>query len=375
MAGIYIHIPFCRQACHYCDFHFSVNQASRPAIADAITMEIAWQKNYIGNEIIRTIYFGGGTPSLLDENELAKIFEQLQRHFNIDQHAEITLEANPDDLTKEKISILSHSPVNRLSIGIQSFNDHDLQWMNRAHRGWQASKAIQDAQDAGFNNLSIDLIYGLPDSTDTGWNQNMDTALAAGVQHISCYCLTVEPKTALAHFISSGKSKPVNEEQSARQFEMLMEKMKRQQWLHYEISNFAIDELHCSKHNTAYWKGEKYLGIGPSAHSYNGVSRQWNVANNHHYLSAIRQGTIACEKEILTPTQQINERIMTQLRTVWGLQLTDFDTTISRQLHNNSLPFIAAGLATLHENLLTLTDSGKLIADRIIVELMLEDPS
>lgn len=375
MAGIYIHIPFCRQACHYCDFHFSVNQASRPAIADAITMEIAWQKNYIGNEIIRTIYFGGGTPSLLDENELAKIFEQLQRHFNIDQHAEITLEANPDDLTKEKISILSHSPVNRLSIGIQSFNDHDLQWMNRAHRGWQASKAIQDAQDAGFNNLSIDLIYGLPDSTDTGWNQNMDTALAAGVQHISCYCLTVEPKTALAHFISSGKSKPVNEEQSARQFEMLMEKMKRQQWLHYEISNFAIDELHCSKHNTAYWKGEKYLGIGPSAHSYNGVSRQWNVANNHHYLSAIRQGTIACEKEILTPTQQINERIMTQLRTVWGLQLTDFDTTISRQLHNNSLPFIAAGFATLHENLLTLTDSGKLIADRIIVELMLEDPS
>ncbi|MBX7107341.1 MAG: radical SAM family heme chaperone HemW [Chitinophagales bacterium] len=375
MAGIYIHIPFCRQACHYCDFHFSVNQASRPAIADAITMEIAWQKNYIGNEIIRTIYFGGGTPSLLDENELAKIFEQLQRHFNIDQHAEITLEANPDDLTKEKISILSHSPVNRLSIGIQSFNDHDLQWMNRAHRGWQASKAIQDAQDAGFNNLSIDLIYGLPDSTDTGWNQNMDTALAAGVQHISCYCLTVEPKTALAHFISSGKSKPVNEEQSARQFEMLMEKMKRQQWLHYEISNFAIDELHCSKHNTAYWKGEKYLGIGPSAHSYNGVSRQWNVANNHHYLSAIRQGMIACEKEILTPTQQINERIMTQLRTVWGLQLTDFDTTISRQLHSNSLPFIAAGLATLHENLLTLTDSGKLIADRIIVELMLEDPS
>lgn len=341
----------------------------------AIIREAAQQKNYLGDEIIHTIYFGGGTPSLLHASELSAIFEQLYLDYNIAEDVEITLEANPDDLTKPRINALRQLPINRLSIGVQSFHDNDLRWMNRAHTGAQALAAVQDAQDAGFNNISIDLIYGLPASTDAQWNQNMDSALAVRVQHISCYCLTVEPKTALAHFISTGKSQPLNEEQSAKQLEMLMEKMKSHQWFHYEISNFSTDELHYSRHNASYWLGEKYLGLGPSAHSYNGSSRQWNISNNHQYIAAIQQDHFAFEKEILTPTQQINERIMTQLRTAWGLPIADFENSVMQQLRNSSHQFIEAGLAILKDDILILTDAGKLIADRIVVEMMLEDPS
>lgn len=375
MAGIYIHVPFCKQACHYCDFHFSVNQASRSGMVAAIIREAEQQRNYLGDEIIHTIYLGGGTPSLLDASELSAIFDQLYRHYHMAESVEITLEANPDDLTKPAINALRQLPINRLSIGVQSFHDNDLQWMNRAHTGGQAKAAVQDAQDAGFSNISIDLIYGLPASTDEQWDQNIDRALAVNVQHISCYCLTVEAKTALAHFISSGKSQPVNEEQSARQFEMLMEKMKSHQWFHYEISNFSADELLYSRHNASYWLGQKYLGLGPSAHSFNGSSRQWNIANNHQYIAALQQGHLAFEKEILTPTQQINERIMTQLRTAWGLPIAGFECNVAQQLRKSSDPFIKAGLAILQDDMLTLTDAGRLIADRIVVEMMLEDPS
>ena len=341
----------------------------------AIIREAEQQRNYLGDEMIHTIYLGGGTPSLLDASELSAIFDQLYCHYHMAESVEITLESNPDDLTKPTLSALRQLPINRLSIGVQSFHDNDLQWMNRAHTGKQAIAAVQDAQDAGFSNISIDLIYGLPASTDKQWDQNMDRALAAKVQHISCYCLTVETKTALAHFISSGKCQPVNEEQSARQFEMLMQKMKSHQWFHYEISNFSVDELHFSRHNASYWLGQKYLGLGPSAHSYNGSSRQWNIANNHQYIAALQQGHLAFEKEILTPTQQINERIMTQLRTAWGLPIAGFESGVRQQLRNSSKQFITAGLAILKDDILLLTDAGRLIADRIVVEMMLEDPS
>ncbi|MBK9730482.1 MAG: radical SAM family heme chaperone HemW [Chitinophagaceae bacterium] len=373
MAGIYIHIPFCRQACHYCDFHFSVKQEYKTATVAAIVKEMELQQHYLGNELIHTIYLGGGTPSLLNQYELNSIFEKLYQRFDIDSNAEITLEANPDDLTIEKIAELAQLPVNRLSIGIQSFDDADLKWMNRAHNAKQATHSVQAAQDAGFDNISIDLMYGLPESNEEMWEQNISKALELNVNHISCYCLTVEPKTALAHFILSGKSKPINEEQSARQFEVLMKKMKEQDWKHYEISNFSSDDLHCSKHNTAYWQGKKYLGLGPSAHSFNGVSRQWNVSNNHQYMETINNGKTGFEKEILTPTQQINERIMTQLRTMWGLKLTDFAAPAADLIRDSSREFITAGFASLENNALILTDSGKLIADKIIVDLMLEE--
>lgn len=373
MAGIYLHIPFCKQACHYCDFHFSVKQEMKEQMITAILKETALQQNYLNGELISSIYLGGGTPSLLNQKELASLFEQLHRYFNIDANAEITLEANPDDLTTEKIAELIQLPINRLSIGVQSFAAADLKWMNRAHNATQAVQSVKASQDAGFENISIDLIYGLPESSGDQWDDNLEKAFALNVQHLSCYCLTVEPRTALAHFILSGKSKPVNEEQSARQFEKLQRQMRERQWKHYEISNFSCDESHISQHNTSYWQGKKYLGLGPAAHSFDGVSRQWNIANNHQYIAAIEKGNCPAEKETLSPVQKINERIMTELRTMWGLRIADFEPGIADLLRNRSHQFIATRLAELKNDTLLLTDEGKLIADRIILELMLDE--
>ncbi|MEO6167490.1 MAG: radical SAM family heme chaperone HemW [Chitinophagales bacterium] len=373
MAGIYIHIPFCKQACHYCDFHFSVKQEMKAQMVAAILKETILQSKYLNGESISTIYLGGGTPSLLPQKELASIFDQLYRHFNIDPKAEVTLEANPDDLTEEKISGLIQLPINRLSIGIQSFSDADLKWMNRAHNSLQAIQSVKASQDAGFKNISIDLMYGLPESTSTQWNENLTKAFALNVQHLSCYCLTIEPRTALAHFISSGKTKPVDEEQSAQQFEKLQEQVKEHEWKQYEISNFACDESHVSQHNTSYWQGKKYLGLGPSAHSFDGTSRQWNISNNHQYIAAIENGNCPMEKEVLTPVQRMNERIMTELRTMWGLRISDFEVEVADVLRGSSSQFLDSGLAEMNNDILILTDKGKLIADRIILELMVEE--
>ena len=373
MAGLYIHIPFCRQACHYCDFHFSINLDTKSKLVDALIREMELHKNYLGEEKIETIYFGGGTPSLLDENELQAIFHQIYKQFNISNTAEITLEANPDDLTTEKITALLKLPVNRLSIGIQSFFDKDLQWMNRAHNSIQALQAVSAAQDAGFNNISVDLIYGLPEGTAMAWDENIDKALSLGVQHISCYCLTVEPRTALAHFIATKKIKPADEETAAIQFEKLMQRMLESGWHQYEISNFACDEKHISRHNAAYWLGEKYLGTGPAAHSYNGTTRQWNVSNNQQYIRSIASGVVPYEMELLTATQRINEKIMTQLRTSWGLNLTQFESSLTEKIIESSKPFIKDEYVILQRQVLMLTQRGKLIADRIILELMLEE--
>jgi len=371
MAGIYIHIPYCKQACHYCDFHFSVKQETKDAFINSLLKEISLQKNYLGGEKIETIYFGGGTPSLLSDSELKKIFEALEENFSVNTSAEITLEANPDDLSEEKISSLRSSPINRLSIGIQSFFEKDLRWMNRAHNAEQARVCVKRAQDAGFNNITIDLIYGLPESTNSAWEENLEKAFELNVQHLSCYSLTVEPRTALAHFIADGKCKPLNEEQAAQQFEILMKKMKEHDWIHYEISNFSSSEKFISQHNSAYWKGKKYLGLGPSAHSFNGTSRQWNVSNNYKYIESINKGILPAEKEELTVVQRVNEHIMTRLRTIWGLKVSDFGSPVSDLLRAGGEKFIAQGYLTLDNESLKLTDRGKLIADKIILELML----
>ncbi len=373
MAGIYIHIPFCRQACHYCDFHFSVNLKTKSALVAALISEMEIQKHYLGQEIIETIYIGGGTPSLLDERELQLIFDQLHKQFNIPETAEITLEANPDDLTPAKLEVLQKQSINRLSIGIQSFIDSDLLWMNRAHNSLQAVQAVTNAQDAGFNNISIDLIYGLPALSTASWVQNIEKALSLHVQHISCYCLTVEPRTALAHFIAAKKTKPADEETAALQYELLLQRMEESTWLQYEISNFACNEQHISRHNAAYWQGRKYLGIGPAAHSFDGSTRQWNISNNQQYIRAIENGIVPFEKEFLNETQQINEKIMTQLRTGWGLPVNQFEQSVAEEIIARSNPFIKSEYITLEGDKLILTKRGKLIADRIILELMLEE--
>jgi oxygen-independent coproporphyrinogen III oxidase len=373
MAGIYIHIPYCRQACHYCDFHFSLEQSTKSAFVKALLKEMELQRNYLNGEKVETIYFGGGTPSLLSGFELRIIFEELSRLFSINSDAEITLEANPDDLSEEKISELQSSPVNRLSIGVQSFFEEDLRWMNRAHDLQQAHTCIKRAQDKGFENISIDLIYGLPESMNDKWEENLKTAFGLNVRHLSCYCLTVEPRTALAHFISTGKSKAPNEVEGAQQFEILMKEMKEQGWMHYEISNFACSAKFISQHNSSYWQGKNYLGLGPSAHSFNGTSRQWNVANNHKYIESINTEIIPFEKEELTGTQRINERIMTELRTMWGIKISDFELAISDLIKERSQRFIDEDFIRLNEDSLVLTDRGKLIADKIILELILDE--
>ena len=327
MSGIYIHIPFCKQACHYCNFHFSTSMKYKSEIINAILKEIELQKNYLANKNIKTIYFGGGTPSLLNERELNLFFEKINQLFHIEKDAEITLEANPDDLTLEKLRQLKSTPINRLSIGVQSFAEIDLKSMNRAHNVKEAESCIQNAQSLGFNNLTVDLIYGSPSTSNEQWRRNVQKLFDFEIPHLSCYCLTIEPGTALDHFVKRGKAQPVDDEKSAHQFEVLMQMMESNNYHHYEISNFAKPGNY-ARHNSNYWSGVSYLGVGPSAHSFNGKSRQWNIANNALYLKAIdfdknniNEKGSRFEVEILSLKQQYNEYIMTALRTMWGCNL------------------------------------------------------
>ena len=371
MAGLYIHIPFCKQACHYCNFHFSTSLKQKEVMVQAILQELVLRKAYIGGEILDTIYFGGGTPSLLTQTDLGLIFDKINQLYNIDKKAEITLEANPDDLSKEKLQALKNTPINRLSIGVQSFFEADLQFMNRAHTANEAITCIQNAQAIGFNNLTIDLIYGSPTTSNEQWQQNIQTVLDFDVPHISCYCLTVEPNTALAHFVKKGKAAPVDEEKAAQQFEILMTTLRTAGYEHYEISNFSKPDLH-ARHNSNYWLGATYLGIGPAAHSFNGISRQWNVANNAKYMQAITNNQPAFEKEILSNTQQYNEYILTALRTKWGCNLQKIATwgsDFEKHFQKISLDYITAGYIQQKSNIFTLTDTGKLLADKIAMDL------
>jgi oxygen-independent coproporphyrinogen-3 oxidase len=375
MAGIYLHIPFCTQKCHYCNFFSLASKKNTAAFVSAICNEIVLQNDYLQNEIISTIYFGGGTPSLLNNSDLKNIFENVFSTFKIEENAEITLEANPDDLKIDKIRELSDSPINRLSIGIQSFFDDDLQFLNRSHSSDQASEAIFNAHKQGLSNISIDLIYGIPTLTDKKWKENIKIAIDSGVQHISAYSLTVEANTAFDLFIKKGRIKAPEEEQAARQFEILMDTMNNQGFIHYEISNFCKEGFF-SRHNSNYWKQQKYLGLGPSAHSFDLDSRQWNVANLQQYTQSINAGNIPFEKEILTASQKYNEYIMTGLRTIWGVNLKEvklkFGEEFLSYLNKNSQKYIADKTMELKENALILTEKGKFLADGIASDLFID---
>ncbi|MDQ3050801.1 MAG: radical SAM family heme chaperone HemW [Bacteroidota bacterium] len=370
--SLYLHIPFCRKACSYCDFHFSVNHERIDDVVNALVKELELRKNYLQQReekpLLATIYFGGGTPSLLSTDQLLRIFKAIENYYVIAENAEITLEANPDDLTPEKLAALMQTPVNRLSIGVQSFFEKELVLMNRAHTAEMALQSVTDAYNAGFKNITIDLIYGVPGMSDNDWLHNLETAFSLPVQHLSCYSLTVEKKTALDKMIRDGKVPAVDEDQAARHFRLLIDKAQLNGFEHYEISNFARPGFY-SKHNSSYWKDHHYIGIGPSAHSYNGISRQWNIASNAAYVIAINNNEIPAEEEVLTLQNRYNEYLMTGLRTNWGVDLQyireNFGESYEADFLHQLLPYIESGDLMVNRTVFTLSEKGKLIADRI----------
>ncbi|MCR8558687.1 radical SAM family heme chaperone HemW [Mucilaginibacter sp. BJC16-A38] len=371
MAGIYIHIPFCKQACHYCDFHFSTSLKYKDDLLQALIKEIGLQKTYLAGETIETIYFGGGTPSILSADELNLLIGTITKQHTVTANAEITIEANPDDLDKAKLQALRQTDINRFSIGIQSFFDEDLMWMNRVHRAAEAEASVKRAQDLGFENITVDLIYGYPLLNDTKWKYNLDKVFELDIPHISSYSMTVEPQTALASFIKKKKQAPMDDQQSAEQFVLLMDAMQSHGFEHYEISNFCKPG-HYSRHNSNYWKGVKYLGIGPSAHSFNGETRQWNVPNNAKYIQSLEKAEIPAETELLTETDRLNEYTMTSLRTMWGLDLKKINIIAAgadSPLIKAAEPFFEKGWIERREDIITLTAMGKLYADHIASEL------
>ena len=384
MPGIYIHFPFCKQACHYCDFHFSVSMQKKTAFLEALDKEIKLQKNYFLNsrgaqdsvkekpEMVTTIYFGGGTPSLFSSDEITAILDALIKNYAISEDAEVTMEANPDDMTYASLKSWLAAGINRLSVGIQSFADEDLKFMNRAHDAGMAVASLKTAQDAGFKNISLDLIYGTPTLSNNQWIQNLQMAFTSGVPHLSCYSLTVEAKTALAQFIKAGKILPLDEIKSAEQFELLMTLATENGYEQYEISNFAKNKLY-SIHNSNYWKNDKYLGLGPSAHSYNGISRQWNAANNSNYIESIKANRIPCEMEMLTDTQRYNEYILTSLRTIWGCDseiiTTRFGEDFTAHFNQSIMDYISKGWIEKNNAIYVLTGEGKYFADKIAAGL------
>jgi oxygen-independent coproporphyrinogen-3 oxidase len=371
--GIYIHIPFCKQACHYCDFHFSTNLGKKEVIILALQKELALRKNEFEHVKVETIYFGGGTPSVLNTKEIEAIIAAVYAHYTVSEQPEITLEANPDDLSEEKILQLAKSPINRLSIGIQSFFEEDLKLMNRAHNTEEAEKSLNLATRY-FDNISIDLIYGMPNMTNERWEQNIDKALSFNIPHISSYALTVEPKTALASFIEKGLIKPVDDEVAEQHFNILLDKMEAYGFINYEISNFGKPD-YFSKNNTAYWLGKKYLGIGPSAHSYNGDVRAWNISNNTKYLKAIANSDLPIEEEILSKTDRYNEYVMVGLRTIWGVSLDRIQKDFGKKYHTYLLQqaeiYLQEHLLFLENDMLFTTKKGKFLADGIAANLFM----
>ncbi len=375
MAGIYIHVPYCRKLCHYCDFHRSLYTGDAVVFLNAVAREIDLREDYLDNETIDTIYFGGGTPSVLKINELNFITEKIQQKFNVTDSAEITLEANPDDLDASYIYGLKHNTViNRLSIGIQSFNDAELKLMNRRHNAPQARQSVREAKKAGFTNISIDLIYGIPGMTAEGWTKNLSQAMDLGITHISAYHLTFEPGTVFYEYLNEGKLIAPSEEQSLSQYEKLINMTQKNKFIHYEISNFAR-EGYLSRHNANYWKQKKYMGLGPSAHSYNIVSRQWNVADNKKYIDSINKGITCARKEILNKKTRFNDYLLTSLRTMWGIDMEyisgAFGPEYSDYLEAGIIKFLSAATMIRNKSILTLTDKGKFISDYIISELIL----
>lgn len=374
MAGIYLHIPFCKQACHYCNFHFSTSLQQKDAVVSAILKEIELTTPYSsGAADIGTIYFGGGTPSLLRPDDLEKILAALHNKFNVLPEAEVTLEANPDDIGDVLLRDWRLLGINRLSVGIQSFLEEELKWMNRAHNAGEALYCIDRIRDAGFDNFSIDLIYGSPLLDDENWKKNVETVIRKKIPHISCYALTVEPKTALQKMISQHKKADVDPERQARQFLLLMEWMQEAGYDHYEISNYALPGMH-SRHNSSYWKGDPYYGFGPSAHAYDGINRRsWNVANNALYIQSLSKEVLPFEEEILTPAQQLNEYVMTALRTSEGIDLRRIRESSDEekiQAFNETVKkWENSGHLKIENDRLVLTREGKLFADGIAADL------
>jgi oxygen-independent coproporphyrinogen-3 oxidase len=363
LAGIYIHIPFCKQACHYCNFHFTTSLRRKNEMVAALLSEITLRKDYLQGENIETVYFGGGTPSLFTGYEVQSMIEHLRNVFNLPGDAEITLETNPDDITGERLREWKNAGINRLSIGVQSFFEEDLKWMNRAHTAEQADQSLQLAIKS-FENISVDLIYGTPLLSNEKWKQNVDRVVPYNIPHLSCYALTVEPKTPLYKMIREQRTADINPDKQSEQFLLLMQWMEETGYEQYEISNFAKPGFR-SRHNSSYWQGKKYMGLGPSAHSFDGVSRQWNVANNNIYIDSINRGVLPFEKEVLTPTQQLNEYIMTSLRTSEGLDFDRIEKAVKHELLIMSSKYIEGGLIIEDENHLKLTKEGKLLADGI----------
>ena len=367
MAGIYLHIPFCKKACHYCNFHFSTQTSEMQAFVDAIIQEIKLQKSYI-KEPIETIYFGGGTPSLLEETQLTAIMAAIHAHFDLADLIECTLEANPDDMSTSKLAAWKKIGVNRLSIGIQSFQAPALTWMNRAHTVEQSHAAIQMAKDAGIHHLSIDLIYGTPSLTDQALMADLDWIEQYQIKHVSCYALTVEEKTALKKQIEKGQIENVDSEKQARHFEIVCARLKGMGLEHYEISNFAIPGFR-SQHNSNYWSGKTYLGLGPSAHSFNTISRQWNIANNALYMKSIENGLLNFEIEILTEANRYNEYMMTSLRRMEGFDLDWITEKFGKRYQEHSIEMIKAmdakNIFKQNGNQYSLKDEAKFLADGI----------
>lgn len=373
MSGLYIHIPFCNQACHYCDFHFSTTQTYKKKMVEALSLEMGLNENYLSNKTLNSIYFGGGTPTTLSTDQFANLLGTVYNYFNPAKEIEITVEANPDDLTLEYLTELKNLGVNRLSIGIQSFNESFLKFLNRNHDSEKAKKSIEWARVAGFDNISIDLIYGIPSDNHSIFKKDLQSAIDLNTEHLSAYCLTIEEKTAFGKWVKSGKLKPSTDDFSAYQFEMLINKTEKYGLEQYEISNFCRNEAY-SKHNSSYWKGCHYLGIGPGAHSYNGISRQFNISNNPLYLKSITNGSIPFTREKLSNLEKANDYILTTLRTKWGCSIKFLEdelkidpTLLIKEVKKAEM----SGLIVLEQDLIKLTKKGKLFADEITANLLL----
>ncbi|MBI1287791.1 MAG: radical SAM family heme chaperone HemW [Flavobacteriales bacterium] len=373
MAGIYIHIPFCRRACHYCDFHFTTNLKNAQELVDAILREIELRNDYLSGESISTIYFGGGTPSLLPTSELERIIDRISTFHPLENDLELTVEANPEDLSTNKLKELKNIGVNRLSLGTQSFIDAELKWMNRVHTSEQAKTAISEAQGLGFDNISIDLIFGLPDQTISDWEFNLSEALKLNVQHISSYALTVEEKTVLNSRIKKGMQKAPDDERTMEFFRMNMDLLPQNGFEHYEISNFAKEGF-ISRHNSSYWKGTPYLGLGPSAHSFIGTTRQWNMRANAGYIRTIKNVESFFFQEHLSENDRLNENIMIGLRTKWGIEkdrMERIKTGSWLQLISN-LNDLEPDNFIIASNAIRLTKKGMQLADGLAAELFFE---
>ncbi|WP_312174524.1 radical SAM family heme chaperone HemW [Chryseobacterium sp.] len=372
---IYIHIPFCKQKCSYCNFHFSTSLNFKDEMLAAMKKEILLRKDELQNKNLQSLYFGGGTPSILSPDEIKSLIDETLKYFSFEKDIEITLEANPDDLDRNFLKGLSDTPINRLSIGTQSFFEADLKLMNRAHTASEAEDSIKRSQDFGFENLSIDLIYGSPTSNMEIWKQNLNKTIALEVPHISSYALTVEPKTALENWISKGKVISPKEEEQNQEFYYLSDILKDKGFEHYEVSNFAKPGFY-SRHNSSYWKYKEYLGIGPSAHSYNGFDvRSWNVANNQQYIKKLNSGLLAKEEEILSQKDQFNEMIMIGLRTVWGVDLTWFNKKFNGEIleyfQKQIKPKLEEGIVIIEENYLKIPEKHWFMADGIAADLFM----